>query len=79
MIRCVDGISASLDSHAGSHAGAQVNLITTCMESFACLLAVGVSYNNICSIDSDSGAFRRLLSERRKDAWAALVTCNRFS
>ena len=30
-------------------------LIATCMESFACLLAVGVSYNNTCSIDLDSG------------------------
>ena len=37
-------------------------LIATCMESFACLLAVGVSYNNICSIDLDSGA---LLFEKR--------------
>jgi hypothetical protein len=43
------------------------------MESFACLLAVGVSYNNICSIDPDSGAFRQLLlSEPIKDAWQLL-------
>ena len=37
-------------------------LIPTFMVSFACLLAVGVSYNNICSIDLDSGA---LLFEKR--------------